>query len=54
MGLPRWLWTQLTSMRTALVLLLILALVAIPGSMVPQRPVAPIQVSDWKKANYPR
>ena len=51
MATLRWLWTQLTSMRTALVLLLILALVAIPGSMVPQRPVTPIQVSDWKKAN---
>lgn len=51
MGMLRWLWTQLTSMRTALVLLLILALVAIPGSMVPQRPVTPIQVSDWKTAN---
>ncbi|MFT3876787.1 MAG: cytochrome c biogenesis protein ResB [Propioniciclava sp.] len=51
MATLRWLWTQLTSMRTALILLLILALVAIPGSMLPQRPVAPIRVSDWKEAN---
>lgn len=33
----RFLWRQLTSMRTALVLLLLLALVSIPGSIFPQR-----------------
>ena len=33
----RYLWTQLTSMRTALILLFALALAAIPGSLVPQR-----------------
>ncbi|MFP5416110.1 MAG: cytochrome c biogenesis protein ResB [Actinomycetes bacterium] len=38
-------------MRTALLLLLTLALVAVPGSLLPQRPVAPIRVSDWKAAN---
>src|SRR5689334_24200429 len=32
----RWIWRQLTSMRTALLLLLLLALVAIPGSVLPQ------------------
>lgn len=32
----RWIWRQLTSMRTALLLLLLLAVVAIPGSLVPQ------------------
>ncbi len=47
----RFLWTQLTSMRTALVLLFALALAAIPGSLVPQRPVNPIRVSDFIKAN---
>lgn len=47
MGWLRWFWTQLTSMRTALILLFILALVAIPGSFVPQRPVNPIRVSDF-------
>ena len=51
MELLRWFWVQLTSMRTALLLLLALALVAIPGSLLPQRPVAPIRVSDWKAAN---
>lgn len=35
----RWMWRQLTSMRTALLLLLLLALVAIPGSVLPQASV---------------
>ncbi|WP_413318427.1 cytochrome c biogenesis protein ResB [Agrococcus sp. 1P02AA] len=40
LGLTGWLrfgWRQLTSMRTAIVLLLLLAVGAIPGSLVPQR-----------------
>src|ERR1700712_2092582 len=32
----RWMWRQVTSMRTALVLLLLLALGAIPGAVIPQ------------------
>lgn len=36
-GYLRFFWRQLTSMRTALVLLLLLALAAVPGSLVPQR-----------------
>ena len=47
----RFLWTQLTSMRTALVLLFALALAAIPGSLVPQRPTNPVRVSDFIAAN---
>jgi cytochrome c biogenesis protein len=43
----RYLWTQLTSMRTALILLFALALAAIPGSLVPQRRISPIRVSDF-------
>jgi cytochrome c biogenesis protein len=43
----RYLWTQLTSMRTALVLLFALALAAIPGSLVPQTKISPIRVSDF-------
>ena len=35
----RWFWRQLTSMRTALFLLLLLAIGAVPGSIVPQRGV---------------
>jgi len=36
-GLARWAWRQLTSMRTALLLLFLLALAAVPGSVLPQR-----------------
>ncbi len=36
-GWLRWSWRQLTSMRTALVLLLLLAVAAVPGSLFPQR-----------------
>ena len=43
----RYLWTQLTSMRTALILLFALALAAIPGSLVPQRRVSPVRVTDF-------
>ncbi|MFV0453236.1 MAG: cytochrome c biogenesis protein ResB [Propioniciclava sp.] len=47
----RLFWTQLTSMRTALILLFLLALAAIPGSFIPQRPVNPIRVSDFIAEN---
>jgi cytochrome c biogenesis protein len=40
----RWFWRQLTSMRTALLLLLMLALAAIPGSFIPQTKVDPAAV----------
>lgn len=40
----RWFWRQLTSMRTALLLLLLLALAAIPGSFIPQTKVDPAAV----------
>ncbi len=51
MELARWAWRQLTSMRTALVLLFLLALAAIPGSIVPQENIAQAQVSSWKAAH---
>ena len=38
---PRWFWRQLTSMRTALILLLMLAVAAVPGSVYPQRSADP-------------
>ena len=38
---PRWFWRQLTSMRTALFLLLLLAVAAVPGSLYPQRSADP-------------
>ena len=37
-GTLRWVWRQLTSMRVALMLLMLLAVVAVPGSVLPQRP----------------
>jgi cytochrome c biogenesis protein len=37
LGWARWSWRQLTSMRTALVLLFLLAVAAVPGSVFPQR-----------------
>ncbi|GAA3815302.1 cytochrome c biogenesis protein ResB [Nocardioides panacisoli] len=47
----RWTWRQLTSMRTALVLLLLLALGAVPGSIIPQSGVDSLAVSRWKDAH---
>ena len=50
-GWLRWGWRQLTSMRTALVLLFLLALAAIPGSVLPQRGTDPLAVNEWLDAN---
>ena len=47
--LARWSWRQLTSMRTALILLLVLALAAIPGSVIPQESVDSLGTSRWKE-----
>ena len=47
--LLRWGWRQLTSMRTALVLLLLLALAAIPGSIIPQSGVDSLKTSRWQE-----
>ena len=46
--LVRWSWRQLTSMRTALILLFLLALAAIPGSVVPQEAVDSVRASQWR------
>ena len=51
--LARWTWRQLTSMRTALVLLLLLALASIPGSVFPQEDVDSLAVSQWRD-DHPR
>ena len=48
-GLFRYAWRQLTSMRTALILLMLLGLGAIPGSLIPQRTQNPMKVSDYFK-----
>jgi len=47
--LLRWSWRQLTSMRTALVLLFLLAIAAIPGSLIPQADVDALKVSTWQR-----
>jgi cytochrome c biogenesis protein len=46
-------WRQLTSMRTALLLLFLLALAAVPGSLLPQRSVDPTLV-DLYIARHPK
>ena len=43
----RWIWRQLTSMRTALILLFFLALASVPGSLFPQRGTSPLKVSQY-------
>ncbi|MEO6143920.1 MAG: cytochrome c biogenesis protein ResB [Dermatophilaceae bacterium] len=46
-GMARWAWRQLTSMRTALFLLLLLAIGAVPGSIWPQRNIDAGRVADY-------
>ncbi|WNM24203.1 cytochrome c biogenesis protein ResB [Demequina capsici] len=43
-GWLRWIWRQVTSMRVALILLLLLALASVPGSILPQTPLNPADV----------
>jgi len=46
-SLLRYLWRQLTSMRTALILLLLLGIASIPGSIFPQRTQSPLKVRQY-------
>jgi cytochrome c biogenesis protein len=46
-SLLRWMWRQLTSMRIALILLLLLGVAAIPGSIFPQRTQNPMKVQEF-------
>lgn len=46
-GMLRRAWRQLTSMRSALFLLLLLAVAAVPGSLFPQRSVNPAVVARY-------
>ncbi len=48
-GWARWFWRQLTSMRVALLLLLLLSLAAIPGSLIPQTGINEAQVADFRE-----
>lgn len=52
-GWGRWAWRKLTSMRTAVILLALLALAAVPGSLLPQRNVAtdPMAVARFVQDN---
>ncbi|MCX6398253.1 MAG: cytochrome c biogenesis protein ResB [Propionibacteriales bacterium] len=47
----RWTWRQLTSMKTALILLFLLALGAVPGSVVPQDNVDSVAAGRWREAH---
>jgi cytochrome c biogenesis protein len=48
-GYLRWFWRQLTSMKVALILLLLLAVATIPGSLVPQRAADPNGVVQYEQ-----
>ena len=50
-GLLRFAWRQLTSMRTALILLMLMGVAAIPGSLIPQRMTNPMAVRDFFTTN---
>ncbi|MGW6226942.1 cytochrome c biogenesis protein ResB [Cellulosimicrobium cellulans] len=50
-GTLRWTWRQLTSMRVALMLLMLLAVAAVPGSVLPQRPQDPAAVLRYLQEN---
>jgi cytochrome c biogenesis protein len=50
-AIARGVWRQLRTMRTALILLLLLAAGASLGSLFPQRPINPARVSDWIAKN---
>ena len=51
LGFLRWIWRQLTSMRIALILLLLLGVAAIPGSIFPQRNQNPMKVQEFYANN---
>ncbi|MET9829037.1 cytochrome c biogenesis protein ResB [Streptomyces sp. NPDC006385] len=50
-GWIRWFWRQLTSMRVALLLLLLLSLGAIPGSLIPQTGIDETKVAEFREAH---
>ncbi|HNJ79282.1 MAG TPA: cytochrome c biogenesis protein ResB [Marmoricola sp.] len=51
--LARWFWRQITSMKTALILLFLLALGSIPGSVIPQAQVDSQRTLQWQD-QHPR
>jgi cytochrome c biogenesis protein len=48
-GTARFVWRQLTSMRTALFLLLLLAVAAVPGSVLPQHGIDAAKVAEYRQ-----
>jgi cytochrome c biogenesis protein len=50
-GSLRWTWRQLTSMRTALILLFLLALASVPGSVLPQEGIDPAAVTQYYQSH---
>jgi cytochrome c biogenesis protein len=50
-GWVRWAWRTLTSMRVALLLLLALAIAAVPGSLIPQNSSDPNGVLQYQQDN---
>lgn len=50
-GTALFLWRQLTSMQTALILLMLLAVAAVPGSLYPQRSVNPALTDQFLEEN---
>ena len=50
-GTLLFLWRQLTSMQTALILLMLLAIAAVPGSLYPQRSVNPGLTDQYLEEN---
>jgi cytochrome c biogenesis protein len=50
-GWLRWTWRQLTSMRTALVLLFLLAVASVPGSLLPQQGIDPGSLQQYFTAH---
>lgn len=50
-GMLRFVWRQLTSMRVALFLLMLLAVAAVPGSIFPQVAQAPAEVAQYMRDN---
>ena len=50
-ALARYAWRQLTSMRTALILLMLMGVAAIPGSLIPQRITNAVAVRDFFATN---
>jgi len=53
LGPLRYGWRQLTSMRTALLLLFLLAVASIPGGFLPQRRINPLRVQEFVQ-EHPR